>query len=103
MMRLSIVQSDQTNRHGLPQQIQIVATSWFRKVGILKAILTLTDQDNYTVYVKSYQPGKGIARLLLAKIDDIFGTLAREKRVVIRDIVTFLDPEAEMKLTSSQT
>lgn len=99
-MRLSTIYSNLTNRNGLPQKIQIVATSWFRKVGILEAVV-ISDRNEYIVYVKSYQPGKGIARTLLAKINDTFQELAKEKKVAIHDIVKFLDEEAEMKLKNT--
>ncbi|MEK6809964.1 MAG: hypothetical protein AABY40_04775 [Nanoarchaeota archaeon] len=99
-MRLSVIYSNFTNRNGLPQKIQIIATSWLRKVGSLEAV-ALSDQNEYVVYVESYQPGKGIARTLLAKINDVFEELAKKKKVVIQDIVKFLNEEAEMKLENT--
>jgi len=98
-MRLSIIRSREINQYGLPEEIQVVATVWLIKVGILKAMLGEKDPNRYIVYVKSYRSGKGIAKLLLLKINEIFQELARKNKVIIRHVVHFLSDESEMKLT----
>ena len=101
-MRLSVVYSIKISKYGLPKEIQVVATSWLIRVGVLKAILS-RDPGEYVVYVRSYRSGKGIAKILLQKINEIFQELAKTKKIAIQDIVTFLNEEAEMKLKKYYT
>ena len=101
-MRLSVVYSKDVNEFGLPE-IQIVVTSWLIKVGILTAMIGEKDPKRYIVYIRSYRPGKGIAKMLLIKINEIFQELARTKKVIINDVVTFLSDESEMKLKKYYT
>lgn len=102
-MRLSVVYSNEIRKYGLPEEIQIVATSWLIKTGILKAILARVDPNEYVVYVRSYRSGKGTAKTLLIKINEIFQELAKTKKVVIQHTVNFLSDEAEMKLKKYYT
>src|SRR3989344_4822705 len=98
-MRLSVAYSKNIGRYGLPEEIQIIATSWLIRVGLLKAILLeSSNHGEYTVYVQSDRPGKGIAKMLLMKINEIFQELAHKNKVVISDEVHFLSAESEMKL-----
>lgn len=96
-MHLTVVYSKINNRKGLPNNIEIIATEWFfRKIGKAKA--TLTGENLYTVYIESSAPGKGVGRMLLAKINKVFTELSTANSMTIRHIVNFLNEEAELKL-----
>lgn len=97
-MGLSVIYDKNTNKNGLPYEIQIVTTSLLFKTGYLKATLARINENRYVVYVRSYKPKRKIAWMLLVKINEIFGELAKNNKVVISHTVEFLNEEAEMKL-----
>lgn|SRR3989338_5498288 len=80
-----------------PNQITLLATRWFKKVG--KAELTFHEPDSsYSAYIESYAPGTGVVRELCLKLDPFFQALANSTRREFYHKIHFISEEARQKI-----
>ena len=73
----------------------IVATIWFQKVGLARINLI---KDSYVTYIESSAPGKGVAKALCQKADEVLQEIATSSKREFSHKISFLTEDARQKL-----
>ena len=79
----------------LPRTILLVATNWFKKVGVARINLV---NNTYSTYVESKVEGKGVAKALLLRVEIVLQKLAKSTKKKFYHKVYFQTPEAKIRL-----